>query len=153
MSQKFVSNGPKNNGPKLVENLAWRQSYYMYQWWPYLLIHICREELNTRNQNFLELIKVFKYVRLGDDHFSREILSLWVTIPWFTTRYQNMTGPTCITKGGGNIYIICYCWKNPNSSHLFDHGFMDVIPIAGQSVNHKKSFKLFTNSRRIEELR
>ena len=44
-----------------------------------------------------------------------------------------------------------YCWKSPNSSQLCDHGFMDVIttPIVRQSVNHKKSFKWFTNSIRI----
>ena len=34
------------------------------------------------------------------------------------------------------IYIyIHYCWISPNTSHLYDHGFMDVIPIVRQSKN------------------
>ena len=32
------------------------------------------------------------------------------------------------------IYYCCYhCQKNPNSSHLYDYGFMGVIPIVRQS--------------------
>ena len=44
-----------------------------------------------------------------------------------------------------------YCWKGPDSSHLYDHGSMDVIttPIVRQSVNHKTSFKWLTNNRII----
>ena len=46
-----------------------------------------------------------------------------------------------------HIYIILV--KIPKSSHLYDHGFTDVIPIVRQSVNYKKSFKWFTNNIRI----
>ena len=55
----------------------------------------------------------------------------------------------CSTRTCADDYYCC--WKSPNSNHLCDHGFMDVIktPIARQSVNHKQSFKRFTNNRRI----
>ena len=44
------------------------------------------------------------------------------------------------------MYIIVE--NSPNSSHLYDHGFMDVIPIVRQSAN-KKKIKENPNSRRI----
>ena len=41
----------------------------------------------------------------------------------------------CSTRTCAGDYY--YCWKSPNSKHLYDHGFMDVIntPIVRQSKN------------------
>ena len=60
----------------------------------------------------------------------------------------------CLNQVWPYIYIyiyIYYCWKSPNSSHLYDHAFMDVITtqIVRKSVNQNKYFKWFTSSRRI----
>ena len=49
------------------------------------------------------------------------------------------------------IYIYIYnCWKSPNSSHMYDHGFTDNTNRQAVCKSQKKSFKWFTNSRRIK---
>ena len=55
----------------------------------------------------------------------------------------------CSTRTCADDYN--YCLISPNWHHLYDHGFMDGIntSIVRQSVNHKKIFKWFKNSRRI----
>ena len=39
--------------------------------------------------------------------------------------------------------------KSPNSSHMYDHGFMDNTNRQAVCKSQKKSFEWFTNSRRI----
>ena len=50
-----------------------------------------------------------------------------------------------------DIYIYMLLLKSPNSNHLCDHGFMDVIktPMVRQSINRKNYLK---DSQTAEEL-
>ena len=47
------------------------------------------------------------------------------------------------------IYIYIIVEKSPNSSHMYDHGFVDNTNSQTVCKSQKKSFKWFTNSRRI----
>ena len=54
---------------------------------------------------------------------------------------------TCILSFLLYRYIIVEL--SPNSSHMYDHGFMDNTNRQAVCKSHKESFEWFTNSRRI----